>query len=279
MDGSILALSDPQPIVEWSSRYKGHHPQFETPGEESTWVPRVDAYARRVTNRWMYVLLETHGAGDFLVAFEVFIDADGNSFFCRRDDSVTPASAIPERGEPLLFEGASGPSVSLVMTDEKGRALDVRLLLSPFRLPSTAIARLREPSMRKEIRKRIAPLWEWKPGKDDESPLQSSDGFSLVPTPLWMKLEGEDMRVWAGADPFAIAVHRSEVYVAARDAYLKVYEPKVEWRQKELAKLRLAQAIDATILRRMRCASAMGRTSTRLASTRRSRRTISVGAG
>jgi hypothetical protein len=250
MSGNILAMSDPQPIAEWTSRYQGYHPQFTGSASNATWVPRVDKYARRVRDRWMYVLMETQDTPhDFLVAFEICIDSDCNAFYCRRDESVGPASPIPARGDPLLVEGASGQSVSLPMTDDRGRALVVRLLLSRFRLPSTAIRELRQQKLRAELRRRIAPLWEWKAGRDDAAPLQSRDGFSLVPTPLWMDLHGEEMRVWVGGDPFEIAVNRSEAYCAARQRYSTEYEPTSERQQRERSRLMLAQVIDSAILR------------------------------
>ena len=60
---------------------------------------------------------------------------------------------------------------------------------------------------------------------------------------------GKKERVWVGSDAFKIATNRSNVYVAARSAYCKEFEPTKSAKKKERQKLMLARAIDASVLR------------------------------
>ncbi|MBV1861668.1 MAG: hypothetical protein KUG77_24830, partial [Nannocystaceae bacterium] len=131
------------------------------------------------------------------------------------------------------------------MTDDRGRALSIRLLCVPFRLPSAAIGLLNHPNMVKGVIDTIAPLWTWTNGDDPDSPVHSSDGYSLKVEPLWKPLPGtkEPAPVWVGSDPFAISERQSNLFVRKRRKFAEIYEPADAAGQKKLSKMMLGQAI------------------------------------
>ncbi len=250
MADDVLAMSESCPLVEWKTRFKNYHPQFTgAEDEDSTWLPLVDGYCSFVQDRWVYVMLSRLALDDAMVAFEIYVDEDGNTFFADRNDQVTPLSPIPKRSAPVNMAGASGPTVRFPVVDEYGQALDVRLLYSRFRLPSKTLKKLLRKQHRHALYDSVAPLWEWRYGYEDRSPLHSKDGFSLVETPLWMGNPGEEQRVWAGTDPFTVVENSSNAYVQACNRYRDKFEPTSEPRKKEVLRLMLGRSIHASILK------------------------------
>lgn len=241
---NILALSDSLPIAEWTTRLKGYAPF--SPG----FVPGhlVDDYVRPVTSRWLYSLIHTtEDAGPFLVHAEAHIDETGQIWWAPY--SELPERPIPERLDPRTH-GVPSTGVQFPMTDDKGRALSVRLLLSPFRLPSASVRELRAPGMVKSILHSIPPLWEWSKEDDPASPVHSREGYSLVEKQMWIRPEGAGAKmIWVGSDPFAIAERRSDLFVNRRRQYAKRFEPTDEDERRELSRILLAKSLRDAILR------------------------------
>lgn len=203
----ILAMSEPRRLAEWSVRLSGHVPQTKPPA--GTVGHRVDHYARFLKERWIYPLIHTtKDAGGFEVPFEAYVDDAGQVMFA--EGSKPPKFPIPQRLDPREG-GIVDTHIHFPMTDDRGRALSIRLLCVPFRLPSAAIGLLNRPSMVKGVIDTIAPLWTWTNGDDPDSPVHSSDGYSLKVEPLWKPLPGtkEPVPVWVGSDPFAISERQS----------------------------------------------------------------------
>ncbi len=248
-DGGVLALSESCPLVEWKTRLAGHQPQFKGKDDASTtWLPLVDDYCEFIRDRWVYVLLRLKSLDKSMVAFEIYVDEDGNTFYAHRTSDITPRSPIPQRTPPINMPGASGPTVSLPLVDEFGQALEVRLLYSRFRLPSATVRSLTGKWNLKAIHNSIPPLWEWRYGYEDRTPLYSKDGFSLVETPLWMGPKGDQMRVWAGTDPFSLVENNSNEYVRLCNRYINNFQPSQEPRKQEVLRLALGRAITSSIL-------------------------------
>lgn len=248
-DGGVLAMSESCPLVEWRTRLSGRQPQFKGKADASTtWLPLVDDYCDVVRDRWVYVLLRLKSLDKSMVAFEIYVDEDGNTFFAHRGPDVTPRSPIPQRTPPVNMAGASGPTVSLPVVDEFGQALEVRLLYSRFRLPSATVRSLTGKWNLKAIHKSIPPLWKWRYGYEDKTPLYSKDGFSLVETPLWMGPKGDQQRVWAGTDPFSLVENNSNAYVRICNRYINKFQPSGAARKQEVLRLALGRAITKSIL-------------------------------
>ena len=133
-------------------------------------------------------------------------------------------------------------------------------MISRFRLPSAFTKDMgRRKSLRASIRDRVAPLWEWHEGENELARVISSDGYSLVETPLFYSPDAEPdeegaaprasaMRVWIGTDPLMIATTRSDLYVDAREAYLREFEPTTDSGRRVVARTALAQAIHGAVL-------------------------------
>lgn len=241
----ILAMSDSCRLAEWSTRLKSYPPNTKPPAGSTG--HRVDHYVRVLKSRWVYPLIQrTAVGGGFQVPFEAFVDEEGVAWFA--EGSKPPTVPIPERKDPR--DGLSDTHLHFPMTDSEGYALSIRLLFSPFRLPSKAVRMLDDEKFMKTIITTMMPLWSWKEGEDEDSPVHSRDGYSLNVEPLWKKPAGEStpVQVWVGSDPFAIAERRSNLYVRQRREYADLFEPTGGERRKEVARIMLGQALNEAIL-------------------------------
>ena len=241
----ILAVSEPLRLAEWTTRVKGYQPYVPGPGAGY----RVDDYVQILRSRWVYPLVHTTAdAGPFVVPFEAYVDDSGQIHWAPY--SELPERPIPDRLDPRTH-GVPGPVAKFPMTDDKGRALSVRLLFSPFRLPSTTIHRLRDPGIVKSIVHSIPPLWEWGEADNPRSPVHSREGYFLWEKPLWIRPEkdGDPIMLWVGSDPFAIAERRSDLFVRRRREYAAVFEPRDEKQQKKVSRMLLAQSLRDAVLR------------------------------
>ncbi len=239
----ILAMSDHCRVAEWATRLKSYPPHIESKKDPNGF--RVDHYAKIVKNRWVYPLMQrTADGGGFQIPWEGYIDDEGAVWFAA--DSKPPSAPIGERKDPR--EGASNALMHFAMTDEKGYALSIRLLLTPFRLPSKTIKTIRASKYVKRVTKTIPTLWRWKEGENEDSSVHSRDGYYLEHERLWLKHKGTPIQVWVGSDPFAIAENRSNLYVRRRAKYAELYEPVGLVRRKEIGRIMLGQAISDSIL-------------------------------
>ncbi|MCR9165152.1 MAG: hypothetical protein ACE37F_37050 [Nannocystaceae bacterium] len=256
-----VVLSDALQPFEWLSRYLGHHPQALLQSSDPKRVPVVDGMVTPLRDRWVYAVIDRLDPRVSFVGIEIYVDADGTCFFENIHTDASPVSPIGERTPPLHAAGNSGPTIALPMTDSGGNAVEVRLLLSRFRLPSAVTKKIGSSRrLQKSIRNRIAPLWEWAKGENELSTLISSDGYSLVETPLYYSPTAdpdeddaaprdESMQVWVGTDPFTVVMNRSDLYVDAREDYLREFEPTSESGRKVVARTALAQAISDAVMK------------------------------
>lgn len=257
-----VVLSESLAPFEWLSRYLGYHPQAKLQSNEPERVPVVDDMVRPLRDRWVYVICDRLGLEQRVsfVGIEIFVDEDGNCFFAELNRAVTPLSPILKRGPKIRPAGAAGPTLALPMTDSKGHAMEIRLLFSEYRLPSAVTKKIgKSRKIQKAIHAAIAPLWGWEKGENELATLISSDGYSLVETPLYFSPtadpDGDDaaprdesMRVWVGTDPFTIVKNCSDLYVDAREDYLREFQPTTESGQRIVARTALAQTILDAIL-------------------------------
>lgn len=253
-------MSESLAPFEWLSRYLGHHPQAKLQSSEPERVPVVDDMVQPIRDRWIYVVCDRLEPRLSFVGIEIFVDKEGNCFYAELNRDVTPLSPISERGPKIRPAGASGPTIALPMTDSKGHAIEIRLLLSHYRLPSAVTKKIgRRSKVQTAIHRDIAPLWLWERRENEAATLISSDGFSLVETPLYFSPTADpdaddaaprakSMRVWVGADPFTVAKTCSDLYVDAREDYLREFQPSSESGQRIIARTALAQTIHDAIL-------------------------------
>ena len=254
--GDILVLSSPCGLYGWTLRYLGHVPQTTGSREQVSRLAYVFDYVEPLRDCWVYELREDVHSGKVTVASEIRVDADGACCYTARLPILPAVLPIPDRATPEVSVGRSGHSVQFLMTDEGGRALRVRLLYSQYRLPSATLAALQGPKYRRAVARCIPPLWEWARGHDDEADINSSNGYHVVYTDLWLDPDGDSehqdparaMRVWVATNPFAIAERRSDIYVGARNAYLDAYEPRLPSARRELERTMLARSLTASIL-------------------------------
>ncbi len=253
-------MSESLAPFEWLSRYLGYHPQAKLQSSDPERVPVVDDMVQPLRDRWIYVICDRLEPRVSFVGIEIFVDEDGNCFYSEINRGVTPLSPISKRSPKLRTAGASGPTIALPMTDAGGHALEIRLLFSHYRLPSVVTKKIgKSGKLQKAIRRNIAPLWLWEEGENELATLISSDGFSLVETPLYFSPtadpdtddaapRGESMRVWVGTDPFTVVKNCSDLYVDAREDYLREFQPSSESGQRIIARTALAQTIHDAIL-------------------------------
>ncbi len=237
-------MTQPCRLAEWTTRLKGYRPQRKTPA--GTVGQRIDYAARPLASRWIYALQQrTDVGGGFEIPFEGYVDDGGWVWFAA--DSAPPSAPIPERADPR--DGVGDSHFHFPMVNGAGQALSTRLLCSPFRLPSATVGMLARAETHEAIVKTIPPLWSWESGASPDSPIHSTDGYSLKIAPLWMKLgRGTAPEpVLVGSDPFAIAERRSNLFVKKRRAYAEIYEPRQRDKQQELARISLGQAINDAI--------------------------------
>ena len=84
------ALSKSCPLVEWKTRLAGHQPQFKGKDDaNTTWLPLVDEYCEFVRHRRVYVLPRLKSLDKSMVAFEIYVDEDGNCFCAHRSPHIT----------------------------------------------------------------------------------------------------------------------------------------------------------------------------------------------
>ena len=250
----ILAMSDHCRVAEWATRTRSSPPQTEAKEDPNGY--RVDHHATIVKNRWLYPLMQrTADGGGFQILWEGFIDDEGAVWFAT--DSKPPSAPISERKDPR--EGASDKFIHFPMTDEKGYALSIRLLLTPFRLPSKTIKTIREPKYVERVTKTMPTLWRWDNGENEDASVHSRDGYYVKHERLWLEDKSTPTQVWVGSDPFAIAENRSNLYVRRRNAYAKTYEPVDPARRKEIGRIMLGQALRDSILRSPNARSRYGK--------------------
>lgn len=251
--------------VEWLSYFDNYHPQADVNETDAQRVPVVDQFVRELRDVWIYEVLQRVSTKTVMVSREIYVDAEGNAFFADRDPDTepprTPLSPIKHRSPKNNPGGAAGATISCPQTDEDGKALFARLYCSRFRLPSRAVERLEsDRKVVAALRKHVAPLWEWESRVNEASPLISSDGYSLVETPLYFapgaeKAENdtagraESFQVWVGADPLTLAESCGAVYLDARQEHLDKFQPDTKGGRDRISQIMLARLLEGTIIK------------------------------
>ncbi len=242
---AIAALTDAFRVARYDTHFKSHPPYSPPKGHEDEGVA-LDRHASLARNCWVYPLVALYGSAEnHHIPFEARINEDG--VVLRASPAGSPIVPIPERPDTFLFDPDHPEALDLSnKVDEQGRALMVRMFLSPFRLSMQALKQLLSGPFRHGARAHVPSLWDW--SRTAASSLTSSDGWNYVERRTTLKVGGEQVRVWMATDPFHVARRRSDLYVKSRRAYLNVFEPKGPKNKKAAQKRELLFALNDTIV-------------------------------
>ncbi|MEX1368025.1 MAG: hypothetical protein AB1Z98_33150, partial [Nannocystaceae bacterium] len=242
-------------FVAWKSRTKGYLPQVSVDGETRT-VSYVTEDVALVRARWVYVLATpVEGSGSPKVVRELFIDAAGRVW----TTSDSPTVPLHERPlDPAGRKAAVGAMLPRLGTD--GQPHWLRIIYSPFQLPSHSVRRLTYDSVHDQIVKMIPPLWSWERsslvGRDAEGTMQVGSRWTLHDTPIRVtdRVDGaqEGMPstaiVAVGLDIVEMALRWSDVYVARRGQWQEEFEPVEPHTSSPHQRLALARLLDDIIV-------------------------------
>ena len=239
----ITALSDTFRIAEYDTYFKSHAPYAKPPSHEHE-GRLLDRHASVVTDRWVYPLVCLYqSGGNFHVPFEARVDENG--VVLRGMPSSDPSLIIAKRPTEFLYNSDAPFGLEFPKLDREGRALMVRLFLSPYRLSRAAVRVLCGTAFQQGARKHIPSLWSWK--DDPVSAIKSAEGYYLDEHENWLTVDGRAERVWVGSDPFHIAERRSAHFVEARKAYIDRFEPRDEAKTDDWWKEQLLLALNDSI--------------------------------
>lgn len=244
---AIGALTDAFRIARYDTHFKSHPPFLPPKGHEDEGIA-LDKHASLANNCWVYPLVALYESGKSPhIPFEARINGEG--FVMRASPAGSPLVPIPQRQDTFLFDPDHPEALDLSeKVDEQGRALMLRLFLSPFRLSMTALEELCSHRFQVGARRHVPSLWDWT-RSNVASPVTSSDGWNLVERRTTLKVGGKTTRVWVGTDPFHVARRRSDLYVAARRSYVDVFEPTTAKKKQAAQKRELLFALDDSIAR------------------------------
>ncbi len=253
----------PLKLMQWRTHFYNRPPKVEIAGE-MTETTVVNGAVEPVKERWVYVIAETQDRKTGWEIFEeAYVDDRG------RYHKVTkgrPYAPIEERGDPsprypkhtVLFPKFSVVKVGDTDGDSFQEPLWIRLLIAPFRLPS-AVTALLGRKFRDEIAEHIRPLWDWKKGRDEKSPLIITDSYgeewSYQATPLWFAENSTHLAefdklkpIAVGFDPFTVAENLSLDYVEACERLKTEFEKPNAKTSTTFQKMALLDLIENTVL-------------------------------
>lgn len=277
MGEPTIAGFKPLKLMQWRTHFYNRQPKVQV-GRKMVETKVVDDLALPVKERWCYVIAETQDRqAGWEVIEEAFIDDRGRYHKVLVGSPYAPIKAPDEpskkgskpeedRGEPskkrpthtVLFPKFRTVKTGPTAKDAAHDPLWVRLLFSPFRLPSTATQVLGE-KFREQIADHVRPLWDWKKGNDPRSPLVITDSagqeWSFDATPLWVTrnptsnpaLDKFD-RVGVGFDPFTAAENLSLDYVQACEEVKRKLEAPNAPTKSKYQKMVLFDLIESTVM-------------------------------
>lgn len=247
-------------IAEWNYRFEGTIPQRVTDDGVGP-IRNAKGFASIVTNRWAYLVAATRTPAnrwrEMEIIREYFIDEEAKLW---TTTAATPYDPIEARGDPVRASGVALPGGLFPRQGLKREAVWLRLILSPFQLPSATIKRMDTARFLRQLVKHVPTLWDWErfnhlttvPGN-----LVSSDAWSFVETPLWLPrpksgpLSGSDpfVRVAVGLDPFGVAVGRSKRFVDLHKNWEARFEPVESPPNSEFQRRELLRLVDDMVVR------------------------------
>lgn len=232
---NLSALSDTFRIAEYDTYFKSHAP-YAKPPKHKHQGRLLDKHASLVASRWVYPLVCVYKTGEnFHIPFEAQIDNDG--VVIRGMPAFDPTVAIDKRSKSYGYNQDAPFGLEFPKLDAQGRAVMVRLFLSPYRLSKSAAKVLCTPAFQEGAREHIPSLWGWH--DDPISSVKSVENYYLDEHDNWLTIDGKPQRVWVGVDPFHVAQRRSDVFVRRRKQYVERFEPREKDKTQSWAKEQL----------------------------------------